>query len=338
MNYYMDSSTLLKFMLDPDIYPVKPKRVNMFQTHISYLFFAGEYVYKIKKPVNFGFLNYSTLEKRRFYCTQEIKLNSRFSPEIYLGVSEITSDRGVLSLDGKGGIKEYAVRMKYLPLDMMMDKMIRNKKINKATIRQIADRLIKFHKVADTNVNICRFGETEIILKNIQENFLQTKKYIGISLSSEENNFIRDFSLKFINENKVIFKKRVNENRIRDCHGDLRAEHICLSDRIYIFDCIEFNDRFRYGDVASEVAFLAMDLDFFGEHDLSEYFIASYIELSDDKDIYKLINFYECYKAYVRGKVESFKINDPNVTPEEKNISLYLARKHFKLSFYYAGL
>ncbi len=332
----MDSSTLIKFMLNPDTYPFKPEKVDMLQTHISYLFIAGEYVYKVKKPVNFGFLDYSTLEKRKFYCGQEIKLNSRLSPEIYLGVSEIVSCKSILSLDGKGKIEEYAIKMSRLPPDMMMDRMIFDKRIDRAIIKKIADKLAAFHQSADVNSDISKFGDIEIILKNANENFLQTDKFIGISLTQDEYNLIKDFSHKFIDNNKPILKKRVDENKIKDCHGDLRTEHICISDKIYIFDCIEFNDRFRYGDVASEVAFLAMDLDFLGEAPLSRYFVDSYIEISGDTDIYKIINFYKCYRAYVRGKVESFQLNDPNIQPKEKEKSLNSARGHFKLASSYA--
>ncbi|MBI3813582.1 MAG: hypothetical protein HY279_03825 [Nitrospinae bacterium] len=332
----MDSSALIKLMLNPNTYPVKPERVYMLQTHISYLFISGEYVYKVKKPVNFGFINYSTIEKRKFYCEQEIRLNSRLSPEIYLGISHIVSDKGILSLNGKGEIEEYAVRMKRLPEDMMMDRMLLNKKVDRTIIRDIADKLARFHKAADANEEICRFGDIETILKNVNENFLQTEKYIGVSLSREEYDFIKDFSIGFIEGNKALFKKRGDEKRIRDCHGDLRAEHICLSDKIYIFDCIEFNDRFRYGDVASEAAFLAMDLDFFGEKGLSKYFVDTYIELSGDRDINTLIGFYKCYRAYVRGKVESFKFDETEVSSEEKEASLNLAKRHFQLSFSYA--
>jgi len=331
----MDSSTLIKFMLNSDTYPFKPEKVDMLQTHISYLFIAGEYVYKIKKPVNFGFIDYSTLEKRKFYCGQEIRLNSRLSPEIYLGISHIVSDKGIFSLNGKGEIEEYAVRMKRLPENMMMDRMIFDKRIDMAIITKIANKIAAFHQSADVNSDISKFGDIEIILKNVNENFLQTDKFIGISLTQDEYNLIKDFSYKFIVHNKSILKKRVAENKIKDCHGDLRTEHICISDKIYIFDCIEFNDRFRYADVASEVAFLAMDLDFLGEGILSKYFVNSYIEISGDTDIYKVINFYKCYRAYVRGKVESFKLNDPNIQPKEKEKSLNSARGHFKLAASY---
>src|SRR3989338_2666591 len=331
----MDSSTLIKFMLNSDTYPFKPEKVDMLQTHISYLFIAGEYVYKIKKPVNFGSIDYSTLEKRKFYCGQEIRLNSRLSPEIYLGISHIVSDKGIFSLNGKGEIEEYAVRMKRLPENMMMDRMIFDKRIDMAIITKIANKIAAFHQSADVNSDISKFGDIEIILKNVNENFLQTDKFIGISLTQDEYNLIKDFSYKFIVHNKSILKKRVAENKIKDCHGDLRTEHICISDKIYIFDSIEFNDRFRCADVASEVAFLAMDLDFLGEGILSKYFVNSYIEISGDTDIYKVINFYKCYRAYVRGKVESFKLNDPNIQPKEKEKSLNSARGHFKLAASY---
>ena len=204
----------------------------------------------------------------------------------------------------KGEIEEYAIKMSRLPPDMMMDRMIFDKRIDKAIIKKIADKIAAFHQSADVNSDISKFGDIEIILKNANENFLQTDKFIGISLTQDEYNLIKDFSYKFIDNNKPILKKRVDENKIKDCHGDLRTEHICISDKIYTFDCIEFNDRFRYCDAASEVAFLAMDLDFLGEDTLSRYFVDSYIEISGDTDIYKIINFYKCYRAYVRGKGE----------------------------------
>ena len=174
-------------MLNPDTYPFKPEKVDMLQTHISYLFITGEYVYKVKKPVNFGFIDYSTLEKRKFYCRQEIKLNSRLSPEIYLGVSEIVSDKAILSLDGKGDVIEYAVRMRRLPPDMMMDKMIFDKRLNRTIIKKIANKIAAFHLSADVNSNISKFGDIEIILKNVNENFLQTDKFIILFLCKADS-------------------------------------------------------------------------------------------------------------------------------------------------------
>jgi aminoglycoside phosphotransferase family enzyme len=129
-----------------------------------------------------------------------------------------------------------------------------------------------------------------------------------------------------------LFAKRVKECRIRDCHGDLHAAHICFIDGLCIFDCIEFNDRFRYIDVASEIAFLAMDLDFHRRPELSEYFADAYVKASGDKELPKLLEFYKCYRAYVRGKVESFQLDDPHIPEDQKSKTLDRARRYFELA------
>jgi hypothetical protein len=128
-----------------------------------------------------------------------------------------------------------------------------------------------------------------------------------------------------------LFDKRVKEGRIRDCHGDLHAAHICFSDGICIYDCIEFNDRFRYSDVASEVAFLAMDLDRYHHADLSQHLVNAYVELNHDEELLDLLDFYKCYRAYVRGKVESFKLDDLYISEEEKAGALAIAKSYFDL-------
>ncbi len=315
---------------------------------MSFVFLTGDYVYKVKKPVNLGYLDYTTLEKRRFFCHQELELNRRLCPDVYLAVVPITmSLRGasepkprakrrgrsnLLCIEGQGEPLEYAVKMKQLPQGRMMDVLLLNGQITKEMVARVAKRLVDFHQTAETNSEITAFGKLDVVRRNTDENFAQTEKYIGVSIAPAEYSRIKSYTNDFMQSNTSLFDKRVRESKARDCHGDLHAAHICFTDDICIYDCIEFNDRFRYCDVASEIAFLAMDLDRYQRADLSQYLVNTYVALSHDEELLKLLKFYKCYRAYVRGKVESFKLDDPYIPEEEKAKVLAVAQRYFQLA------
>jgi len=299
---------------------------------MSFIFLTDDYVYKVKKAVNLGYLDYTTLDKRHLYCQREVELNRRLCPEAYLGVVPISRDKGNISIEGQGEVIEYAVKMRRLPQQAMMDILLANNQVSPQMVTSVAQKLVEFHQQAETNANISAFGELDAIIKNTEENFTQTEKYIGNTISQEKYQRIKDYTDSFIEKNTPLFHKRITDGRIRDCHGDLHAAHICFTNGICIYDCIEFNDRFRYCDVASEVAFLAMDLDHYGRADLSRSFVNAYVERSQDKQILELLNFDKCYRAYVRGKVESFKFDDPYISEGEKTRVLAIARRYFELA------
>jgi hypothetical protein len=171
-----------------------------------------------------------------------------------------------------------------------------------------------------------------VIRQNTEENFIQTEQYIGKAIPHLQHRRIRDYMRNFIKDNATLFEGRVTGGRIRDCHGDLHTAHVCFSDGICIYDCIEFNDRFRYGDAASEVAFLVMDLDHHGRADLGRGFVNAYTKLSQDEELKKLLNFYRSYRAYVRGKVACFKLDDPYISEEERTKTLQTAASYFELA------
>jgi aminoglycoside phosphotransferase family enzyme len=319
-------------LLDPDVYPHKPQKIHFVQTQMSLVFLTGEFVYKVKKPVNLGYLDYTTLEKRLLLCRQEVELNRRLCPDIYLGVVPIVREGGKLYVEGQGKVIEYAVKMKQLPADRMMDVLLLRKQVTEEMVVRVAEKLADFHRKAETNERIAGFGELEIVRQNTEENFIQTKKYIAVSIPESRYLRIKDYTDRFIAANAELFRERVKEGKIRDCHGDLHAAHICFPDGVCIYDCIEFNERFRYCDVASEVAFLAMDLDHYGEQVLSQCFVETYVSLSGDKKVLALLDFYKCYRAYVRGKVESFKLDDPLISAEEKAKALQDAQGYFELA------
>lgn len=327
-----EQPALVQTLLKPEIYPHHPQKVELVQTQMSFLFLTGDYVYKVKKPVNLGYLDYTTLEKRRFFCRQEVGLNRRLCPEVYLEVVPIVNRAGQIYLGGEGEAIEYAVKMKQLPADRMMDKLLPQNMVTPEMVARVADKLAAFHGKAGTSTDISSYGKIEAIKINADENFDQTKKYIDISISASIYNRIKTYTDGFLKSNKSLFSKRIKDKKIRDCHGDLHAAHVCLTDGVCIFDCIEFNDRFRYGDVASEVAFLAMDLDRFQHANLSRSFVDAYVRLSRDKELPGLLNFYKCYRAYVRGKVSSFMRDDPYIPEKEKKDAMAAARMYFKLA------
>ncbi len=329
---------VIQALLSPEIYPDTTKQVSMMQTQMSFILLAGDYVYKVKKPVNLGYLDYSTLDKRLFYCQREVELNRRLCPDAYLGVVPIARDGAVVSLGEKGEVVEYAVKMRYLPQEAMMNVLLTGGKVSAEMVTRVAQKLGEFHRKAATNATISTFGDLDTITTNTNENFSQTEKYIGKTISEQKYRHIRNYAETFIRENTPLFHKRINDGKIRDCHGDLHAAHVCFADSICIYDCIEFNDRFRYCDIASEIAFLAMDLDHYGRADLSRAFVNAYIALSEDSELSKLLSFYKCYRAYVRGKVEGFKLDDPYITEGDKRQTRQVASSYFDLAYAYTRL
>ena len=332
-------ASLIASLLESRAYPHRPQKIELVQTQMSLLFLTGDYVYKVKKPVDLGYLDYTTLEKRYFFCRQELELNRRLCPAAYLAVVPITISlpgakrrSNLIHVEGEGQAIEYAVKMKQLPRDRMMDVLLPQRQVTQEMVTRVAEKLMGFHQEAETNPEIAAFGRLDIIRRNCDENFAQTEKYIGTSITAEKYKHIRSYTGNFIDGNAILFDKRVREGRIRDCHGDLHAAHVCFTDDICIYDCIEFNDRFRYSDVASEIAFLAMDLDRYRRHGLARHLVNTYVELSHDEDLLKLLGFYKCYRAYVRGKVESFKLDDPYIPEEDKAKVLTAARRYFELA------
>ena len=332
----MDISSLQKTLLNPEIYADRPPVIKFIETHISLLFLTGIHVYKVKKPVDFGFLNFTSLEKRKLFCEQEVKLNRRLSPDIYLGVVKITQEGNRISLDGKGELVEFAVKMKQIPEEFLMDKLLERKKVTPKMIEAVSEKLVKFYLSAETSDLIKGFAKPERVKQDTDENFEQTEKYVDVTIPRQIYEEVRSRTNDFFEGKREVFYQRINSDRIRDCHGDLRLEHIFYGKEISIFDCIEFNERFRYTDMAADIAFLAMDLDYHDRQDLSQHLIRAFIEESGDHEIVEILDFYKCYRAYVRGKVESFRLDDPNIPEREKTQALKRAKKYFNLAHRYA--
>lgn len=323
-------------MREPGFYPHRPASVEFKQTHISYLFLAGEYVYKVKKPVRFPFLDYSTLEKRLHFCREEVRLNRRLAPDVYLGVARISRAPDGYRLDDADAKTdmppvEYAVRMVRLPEERLLDRLAASGRVTPEEIRAIARKLVSFHRSAASD-RAALYGAPEAIRRQVEENFRETEAFVGRTVSERMLGRARDYSLDFLAAHRALFEARVKEGKVREGHGDLRSEHICLVPGLPIFDCVEFSEPFRYGDAASEIAFLAMDLDFLDASDLAEKLAAACAEIGKDNALRQLLPFYRCYRAYVRGKVESLKAGEPEVPETEQENARLRAERYFFLA------
>jgi hypothetical protein len=326
---------VVEALMKPEAYDEAPGSIELVQTHISFVFLTKRFVYKVKKAVNFGFLDFTTLEKRRFFCEKELELNRRLCRDMYLEVVPINK-ADAIKIKGAGETVEYAVKMKRMPQERMMSRLLEENKVEDRLVDRIAKIIAEFHSKAETSRRISEFGSLAVIETNWKENYDQTEEFIGKTISKEDFELIRSRVNNFMRRNAAVFEKRVTEGRVRDCHGDIHSGNIFITNGIYIFDAIEFNERFRYSDVAADVAFLAMDLDFRERADLSDFFVERYIKYSGDQELMRLLPFYKCYRAYVRGKVISFKLKDPNVGSEDRNSSVKEAKAYFTLSSTYA--
>ncbi|MFN3813699.1 MAG: gluconokinase [Aquificaceae bacterium] len=303
---------------------------QLVQTHTSWVILLEGIVYKIKKPVNFGFLDYSTLEKRKENCEREVILNKRLCHSIYLGVVPISLVDDEYSIEDSTNVIEYAVKMKRIPQERLLINMLN--KVSVDDIKRLAEHIASFHLETERRDD---FGRIEVMRFNTDENFMQTEKYIGITVEKEDYKLIVSKTERFYKRYGYLFEKRIKDGRIRDGHGDMRLEHVAfLNGKVCIFDCIEFNERFRCGDVLNDMCFLSMELELYGKEGLAKAYEEHYKEITQDEEFEVFLPFFKCYRAYVRGKVNSFLLDDPNY--QEKERVRAFASKLFKLSRRYA--
>jgi len=334
--------------------------ITVIQTHASAVVLTASRVYKLKKPKDFGFFDYSTPALRRHFCQQEVLLNARLAPQVYLGVAPVllfaggrlrfgpTFSPGDVPLPGTmldgGRIVDYAVVMLRLPDEATLEFRVRTGTASPSLLQEIARYVAAFHATSSTDAHIASFGGVEVIRGNWEENFAQMKPYIDRSLSALTYNRIVEYIRHFLDERTSLFTSRVQIGRIRDCHGDLRLQHVYVLDesdppahRLAILDGIEFNERFRYSDVASEIAFLAMELEAAGRYDLSRVFVDSYIAETGDEALREVLPFYICYRACVRGKVCSFQLDEPEVPEAQREEAQEAAASLFALAASYTS-
>jgi aminoglycoside phosphotransferase family enzyme/predicted kinase len=335
-NRQTDWERLMEFLALPSSYPHGPRDVRSIQTHISQVFIASPFVFKVKKPVNLGFLDFSTLEKRHYFCRRELELNRRLCPEVYLSVIPIyESDAGFSFDDEDGEIVEYAVKMRELPPGWFLNELLAKGSIGEGEINRLISRLRRFYEAQNPSEEIEEWATPAKLQIRTNENLDQVEPFIGKTLSPTAFETVRHFTNAFYVANDGLFRDRIEQHRIRDGHGDLHLDHVHITpEATTIFDCIEFNDRFRFIDIANDLAFLAMDFDFEGRRDIGQMFLRNASREFGDPALLELTDFYKCFRAFVRGKVESIEMTstEPSATAEHWK----RATRYFRLALRYA--
>lgn len=330
-------SPLVQQMLQPEFYPhAVTEPIQLIQTHVSSVFLTGEFVYKLKKPVNFGFLDFSTLEKRKHFCEEELRLNQRGAAELYLEVVPISQEGEQFVLNSKSNPVDYVVKMRQFPQETLLSAMYDRGELTEQHIIDLAKVLAEFHKTAPTNDYILSFGEVEKVRQAFDENYEQTVNYIGVAQTQAQFDETKAYTDKLFAEQEALFKSRIEKKLIRECHGDLHLRNICYwNNKILLFDCIEFNEPFRFVDVMYDVAFFVMDLDARNRSDLSNLFLNTYVEQTGDWEGLQVLPLYLSRQAYVRAKVTSFLLDDPGVPDAVKQESKETASRYYHLAWSY---
>ncbi len=333
----MNFSKLIETMQQRDFYPYPTsEEIRVIQTHCSVVFLTGDYAYKIKKAVDFGFLDYSTLEKRQHFLQQELAMNQPLAPDIYLSVLPISQVGDRLILGSQENIVEYTLKMAEFPQDSLLIKLFEVGKLEEFHLRELGKIVADFHNKTLTNEYIKKFGQTEMIKASIDNNYQATQKYIGIAQTLEQYQATQQFTDNFVIEKQTVFENRCLTDKIRECHGDLHLKNICYwRNKIQLFDRIEFNEPFRFVDVMYDIAFTVMDLDARGRRDLGNIFLNTYLEQTGDWEGLQILPFYLCRQAYVRAKVTSMLLDDPNISESEKQTAIETAKNYYQLAWQY---
>lgn len=300
----------------PFSHPVQ--QIALIETHISWILLTGEIAYKIKKPVNFGFLDFTSLAQRKKYCEAELSLNARSAPEIYLGLVPIYGTPDQPNFDGHGPIIEYAVQMKQFASGQLFSEMLVEKTLKRSHIDQLAELVADFHERVDRATADMRYGEPEQVYAPMVQNFVQIRTLLHDTRRLQQLADIEAWTQSTYERLRPLLQQRKADGFVRECHGDMHLGNITLfNQRVTLFDCIEFNEDFRWNDVISDIAFLLMD---FEDHGLSQFanrFMDSYLAHTGDYAGLKLLPFYKAYRAIVRAKIVLLTLSTgTNISPE----------------------
>jgi uncharacterized protein len=334
---------LIQQMLQPEFYPHEVQEpVQLLQTHISYVLLTGEFAYKIKKPTNFGFLDFTTLEKRHYFCQEELRLNRRLSPDLYLAVKAIAKegDRYRFATEASDprvkSIVEYAVQMHEFPQQGLFSHLFQAGKLTPEMIRQLGVIVAEFHAIADTSSDIQNYGSRTAVQRVDANNYSISEAFIGRSQTQQQYDETRAFTTQFFEHHADWFTQRQIDGKIRECHGDLHLNNVCLyQNKIQVFDCIEFSQDFRNIDVIYDAAFMVMDLEFQKRGDLANLFLNTYLEQTGDYWSAALLPLYLSMRAYIRGNVNALALDDPTISEIDKTHSLQRSKDYYSLAWRY---
>jgi uncharacterized protein len=334
----MDLPCLIEALSVPAAYPYPVGAVEVRQTHISAVFLAGPYAYKVKKPVNPGFLNFSTLKKRRHFCEEEVRLNRRLAPHVYLGVVPVVRNGKRLQFEDEGEVVEWAVKMQRLPDEATLQERLGRGEVGVELVESLARRIASFHRGAEANELIAAFGRLNAVARIVLDIFAQAAAQVGTTVSVAVFGKVKSLAEEALDRLRPLIEARAARGMPRDCHGDLHLNHVYyFPDKgppadLVIIDCIEFSERFRFIDPVADMAFPAMDLAFHGRRDLARTFADAYFHAADDEEGRALLPLYTAYRATVRGMVEGLELGEKEVPEAERAAALWRARAHWLLA------
>ncbi|MDM9553294.1 bifunctional aminoglycoside phosphotransferase/ATP-binding protein [Pseudomonas asiatica] len=303
------SQALITALQNPALYPHPVDGFQLIETHISWVLLTGEYAYKIKKPMNFGFLDFTGLDQRRHFCNEELRLNQRLTDGLYLEVLPITGSVDAPQIGGEGEAIEYVLKMRQFPQGQMLNTLQANGELNAAHIDQMARQIAEFHLQAPRVPVEHPLGTPDSVMAPVEQNFEQIRPFLSDKADLQQLDALRAWARSSFERLHGLLEKRKANGFIRECHGDIHLGNATLIDgKVVIFDCIEFNEPFRMTDVYADTGFLAMDLEDRGLKCLARRFISQYLELTGDYEGLELLNFYKAYRALVRAKVALFSM------------------------------
>ncbi len=326
----VSADQMVRFLSQARSFKDGSRTVELQETHISWVALTDRRAYKVKKPVSFSFLDYGTLDRRLAACRDELRLGSRLAPGVYIGYQPITRDSfGNVRLGGDGTIVDYCVVMKRLPDDRMLDRLIEHGVATADDIEQLLNILVPFYETAARGVQIDQFATAGAIERQARQN-LATIDSTDHGLPGSMFMRVRASQLQFLKLCAGMFAQRIRAGRVCEGHGDLRAEHVCMTSPPVVFDCVEFSQTLRSADVISELAFLAMDCDFLGAPKLGTALIEGYQARTADAPSDALTSFYKSYRACVRAKVELLRADQESGPAAVRSVTR--ARRYLQLA------
>ncbi len=303
------SQALITALQNPALYPHPVDGFQVIETHISWVLLTGPYAYKFKKPMNFGFLDFTTLAARKHFCEEEVRLNQRLTEDLYLEVLPITGNAEAPVLGGEGEAIEYAVKMRQFPQSQLLGEVQARGELGDAHIDALAELIARFHLAAPRVPQEHPLGSPEAVMSPVRQNFEQIRPLLGDKADLQQLDALEAWAESSFERLRPLLAQRKAEGFIRECHGDIHLGNATLLDgQVVLFDCIEFNEPFRLIDIVSDAAFLVMDLEDRGLKPLARRFISAWLEHTGDYAALQLLNFYKAYRAMVRGKVSLFRL------------------------------
>jgi aminoglycoside phosphotransferase family enzyme/predicted kinase len=326
---------IVQAMSEPSFYDHHVEEVELIETHISWVFLAGDFAYKVKKPVNFGFLDFSTLAKRRHYCQEELRLNRRFAPQLYLAVKEIGGSLNAPTMDKKP-VLEYAVKMRRFPQNCQLDRMLADNQLHARHITEFATKIAELHQLASSAEAGEVYGTPGSVIAPLLENFKQIRPFVKGSDISEQLAKLEKWTRKSFENLKPALQQRKAKGFIRECHGDVHLANMAwVDDRPLLFDCIEFTENLRWIDVINDIAFLVMDLDDREQAKLGWSFLNRYLQETGDYQGLTLLNFYKVYRAMVRAKVTCLRLAQGHLNETQRSHAEKLFQSYLDLAEHY---